>query len=225
MKKSYALLCLLLTAYTAHSQCAFVDLVVSSSDTSYVQLYHPGFFNMPSGFANMDAWEITTFAGDIVHEETAGGSFEESFILFDHSVPITDSMLVTLVITNDISGIICTIIDTLYWEETEVIPGVFIGNWAILGSNGGLQTGLADRTLSNTITVFPSPAVDHVRITGVGSTYALAIFDLSGALVSNRTNVRAGDRVDVAHLPAGVYSIRLWDDRDRPLGIRKFIKM
>ena len=112
MKKTYALLCLLLASFTAYPQCAFVDIVVSSSDTAYVQLYHPGFFNMPSGFANMDAWEVTTFDGDIVHQETAGGSFEESFILFDHSVPITDSMVVTLVITNDISGIICTIIDT-----------------------------------------------------------------------------------------------------------------
>ena len=112
MNRYYTLLALLIASFTAHGQCAFVDILVSSSDTAYVQLYHPGFFNMPSGFANMDAWEITTFAGDIVHEETAGGSFEESFILFDHSVPITDSMVVTMVITNDISGIICTIIDT-----------------------------------------------------------------------------------------------------------------
>ena len=225
MKKSYALLCLLLTAYTAHSQCAFVDLVVSSSDTSYVQLYHPGFFNMPSGFANMDAWEITTFAGDIVHEETAGGSFEESFILFDHSVPITDSMLVTLVITNDISGIICTIIDTLFWEETEVIPGVFIGNWAILGSNGGLQTGLGEQASVSDINVFPSPAADHVRIMGAGSNYALSINDVNGALVATHANVSANDRVDVSFLPAGVYFIRIADESNSLSGIRRFVKL
>ena len=225
MKKFHAVLLLLLLSSTAYPQCAFVDIVVSSSDTSYVQLYHPGFFNMPSGFANMDAWEVTTFAGDIVHEATAGGSFADPFMLFDHTVPITDPMVVTLVITNDSSGIICTIIDTLFWQETEVIPGTFIGNWAILGSNGGLQTGLADRTASSNINVFPSPAADHVRLTGTFGSCALSISDVNGALVATHANVSANDRVDVSFLPTGVYFIRIADESNSLSGIRKFVKL
>ena len=129
-------------------------------------------------------------------------------------------------ITNDSSGLTCTIIDTLYWNETEVIPGVFIGNWAILNSNGGVQTGLADQATSSAhISVFPSPAVDHVQVKGAGSGYALSIIDASGALVATHANGRTSDRVDVSHLPPGVYLVRLWDDRDVHLGTRPFVKM
>lgn len=101
----------------AHGQCSTVNISVSASDTSYVQLYHPGFFNIPSGFANVCDWEVTTFTGELVFENTTSGdAFEQGLVLFDHTVPITDSMKVTVAITNPIEGIICTISDTLYWE-------------------------------------------------------------------------------------------------------------
>ena len=227
MKKLYALLPLLLASYSAHSQCSFVEISVSSSDTTYVQLYHPGFFNLPSGFANVCVWEVTTFSNTIVHQDTTSGAWaDQSFSLFNHSVPITDSMRVTLVITNDTTGTTCTITDTLFWEETEVIPGVFIGNWAILGSNGGVATGLADATATRaaTLTVFPSPALDHVRITGVEGPFDLAIVDARGALVATHRNVSPAERVDVSRLLPGVYIIRLTDDRELPLGLARVVK-
>ncbi len=228
MKKIHALLPLLFSHLLAQSQCSSMGLSVSTSDTTSVQLYQAGFFLLPSGFANVCAWEVTTFSGDIVQQATTSGDFPgQAFMAFDHTVPITDSMQVTLVITNDSSGITCTVIDTLYWQETEVIPGVFIGNWALLGNSGGLQTGLADpgSTDRANITVFPSPAVDHVQIRGVGSSYAVSIMNVSGALVATHANMQAGDRVDVAPLPAGVYLMHLSDDRSMPLGILKFVKL
>lgn len=228
MKKTFALLSLLMAFFTAHGQCSSVDVSVSSSDTTHIQLYHPGFFNIPSGFANICVWEVTTFSGAIVHQATTSGDWaDQSFMLFDHMVPITDSMQVTLVISNDTSNITCTIIDTLYWNETEVLPGSFIGNWAILGSNGGLQTGLNDQAKSNSanIIVFPSPTVDHIQIKGTGSNYALSIVDVNGALMVTHTNVKTSERVDVSRLPTGVYFIRIWNDHNVPMGVRRFVKM
>jgi len=32
-----------------------------------------------------------------------------------------------------------TMNDTLYWNEMEVLPGSFIGNWDILSVNGGVE--------------------------------------------------------------------------------------
>jgi hypothetical protein len=226
MTKFHAVLLLLLASSTAYPQCSSLGISVSSSDTTNVQLYQAGFFLLPFGFANVCQWDITTFSGAIVHQATTSGEFpEQSFMYFDHTVPITDSTEVTLVITNDSSGIICTIIDTLYWQETEVIPGTFIGNWAILGSNGGLQTGLADRTTSSNINVFPSPAADHVRLTGTFGSCALSISDVNGALVATHANVSANDRVDVSFLPTGVYFIRIADESNSLSGIRKFVKL
>lgn len=227
MRKINALLLVfLLSSIAAHAQCSAVNSSVSASDTTYAQLYHPGFFLIDAGFANVCVWAVATFDGTIVHQATTSGAWEEqSFMLFDHSVPISDSMQVTLVITNDSSGITCTIIDTLVWEETEVLPGSFIGNWAILGSHGGLQTRLGEQASSSTISVHPSPAVDHVRITGAGGGCALSIVDVNGALVATHAYGRTTDRVDVSSLPPGVYFIRIADERDTFLGTHKFVKL
>ena len=122
------------------AQCSDVSLLVSSSDTTYVQLYHPALFLIPSGDANICYWTVTTFSGELVHSDTTSGDFEaQSFSYFDHSVPVTDSMKVTLIIENPVEDITCAINDTLFWEETEVIPGVFFGSWAILSDNGGVE--------------------------------------------------------------------------------------
>ncbi|MEZ4739091.1 MAG: T9SS type A sorting domain-containing protein [Flavobacteriales bacterium] len=228
MNKFHTLLTAILSSFTAHGQCGDVAILVSASDTSYVQLYHPAFFLIPSGFANVCTWEVATFDGAVVHEAITFGEWaDQSFTLFDHTVPITDSMLVTLVITNDSSGITCTITDTLYWEETEVLPGSFIGNWAILNSSGGVQTGSADRAGTDKVgfAVLPGPALDHVRITGLGGSCSLAIHDANGALVATHANVGNNERVDVSWLPSGVYLIRLWDARELPLGTRRFVKL
>lgn len=114
-------------------------------------------------------------------------------------------------ITSDPSDITCTIFDNLCWNETEVTPGAFIGYWDFPGSIGGETAGLTDQTTTNSenIIVFPSPAVDHVEIKGAGSSCRLSIIYVNGALVADRMNVRPSERVEVSHLPAGVYLIRL----------------
>lgn len=53
MRQFYTIGSFLLVSPVAFGQCQNVDVSVSSSDTSYVQLYHPGFFLLPSGNANV----------------------------------------------------------------------------------------------------------------------------------------------------------------------------
>ncbi len=138
MKK--IILCLLFISVNliVNGQCAVLGISVSSSDTSSVQLYQAGFFLIPSGFDNVCEWEITSFSDDLIHQATTSGD-DQALMAFDHSIPITDSMKVTLVITNVTEGITCTISDTLVWQEIEVLPDIFIGSWGILNNNVGVE--------------------------------------------------------------------------------------
>jgi hypothetical protein len=228
MKKIAALFLMTLTSLSARSQCAATDVSVSSSDTAYVQLYHPGFFILPSGFANVCQWEVTTSFGGVVFDTiTSGAAFEQGLVLFDHTVPITDSMFVTVVISNPITMDTCTLMNTLVWEETEVLPGSFIGNWAVIGFNPGISTAVEDPGADNEghIVLFPSPAVDQLRIDAPHSRYALAIVNMTGALVHSEANFMTNQPLDVSHLEPGIYFVGLQDDRGVTMGMQKFIKM
>ena len=227
MKKLYALVALFLASSTAFGQCQNVDVSVSSSDTNYVQLYHPGFFLLPSGNANVCEWEVTTAAGDLVFDTlTSGAAFEQGLVLFDHTVPITDTMFVNLVISNPVSGLTCLITNTLYWEETEVFPGIFVGNWNVIGFNPGISTAVDEGRSANAgdFVLFPSPAADHLRIDAPRSTYALTIRSTTGALVHSEANFMTSQTLDVSQLQPGIYFMGLQDEQGLSLGMRKFIK-
>jgi hypothetical protein len=227
MKHLYTVGAFLLASSAAFGQCENVDVSVSSSDTSYVQLYHPGFFILPSGFANVCEWQVTTTSGDVVFDTlTSGAAFEQGLVLFDHTVPITDSMFVTLVISNPVSGLTCLITNTLYWEETEVFPGIFVGNWNVIGFNPGIATALDEAGIGaeRDFVLFPSPAMDHLRIDAPRSVYALTIRSATGALVHSEANFMTSQPIDVSQLQPGIYFVGLQDERGVNRGMRKFIK-
>lgn len=230
MKNFITLLIFILASSISYGQCSSVSISVSSSDTTQVQLYHPGFFNIPSGFANVCDWEVTSFAGDLVFETTTtGDGFEQGLVLFNHSIPITDSMQVNLVITNTIEGITCTITDTLYWEEIEVIPGSFIGNWAILSSNIGVEEPITHITdflaVPANIRLFPLPAQNYFQITGDNSTYSFTIYDATGQAIATHNNFNIQQKVDISKYVAGVYFIQFRDNNNRNMGVKKIMKM
>ena len=227
MKNLYTVVAFLLASSASLGQCENMDVSISSSDTSYVQLYHPGFFILPSGFANECAWQVTTTSGDIVFETTTSGdAFEQGLVLFDHTVPITDSMFVTVVISNPVSGLTCLITNTLYWEETEVFPGIFVGNWNVIGFNPGIATAVDEGTAANAgdFILFPSPAADQLRIEAPRGTYALTIRSTTGALVHSEANFMTSQPLDVSQLEPGIYFVGLQDGQGVSLGMRKYIK-
>lgn len=229
MKQIIAFIFFVSASLGLNGQCSFVSVQISSSDTSYVQLYHAGFFILPSGFANICAWEVTTFSGEIVYQDTTSGTaFEQGLVLFDHDVPITDSMKATIVITNNLEGFICTIRDTLFWKETEVLPGFPIGNWEVLSSNGGVEESITSSNEmaigTNGISIFPSPAYDHFRIEGDRDDYSFVIFDLNGRILYDYQHIQNREKVDVSGFPSGMYFIQFRDKDDLNIGISKLIK-
>lgn len=196
------------------AQCDMTSVSVSFSDTDMVQLYHPGFFLIPSGEDNVCDWTVQDFSGQVIHSDsTTGAAFEQGRILFNHMVPITDSMEVNLVITNATEGITCTIQDILFWEEIEVLPGSFIGNWAILSNNVGTQdsivSGVDSKSLQSEITLYPSPAADFFFVKGIQGQQNLRILNASGLVVMEEEMVSEHQMIDSSTLPKGLYIVEI----------------
>ncbi len=209
-------------------QCSTVSASVSSSDTSFIQLYHAGFFNIPSGFANVCDWEITRFDGSIVHEATTSGNdaFEQGRTDFNHNVPITDSMRVSIIITNQAEGISCTITDTLFWQETEVLPGSFIGNWEVLNFAGGEEDQLTsiETGYNESIYISPSIAASTLYFSGNTSGYNFTIFDLNGNTIKSIAGLNNKTQMDISTFSKGIYFVRFYNVETGEIINERFIK-
>lgn len=211
-------------------QCSTVSVQISSSDTTFVQLYNAGFFNLPSGFANVVEWEVRDFSGELVYQEITSGDFEEqSRIQFEHTVPITDSMKATIVITNEVEGFICTMNDTLYWEVTEVLPGSFVGNWGVLSGNGGVEMDITTNTEQlqelTTLDLVPTVISSHFTIVGDLDRYVLRIDDSTGRTVVTNHTVQNGEQVHVAELRSGIYFVTVYDVQLSLLSTIRVVKL
>ena len=85
-------------------------------------------------------WEFTDSQGNVLHEATL---VDESTVAFSFDLPLTDTLFVSVLHTNDSvfhNGSpypwACLVEDYLVWEETEIIPGTFQGSWTLGGSSG-----------------------------------------------------------------------------------------
>ena len=120
--------------------CDSMALVVNvGSQETALSLYHPGGYLTWPPSENVMEWLFTDEEGNVVHEETL---VDENFVSFGHNVPITDTLFVSVLLTNDSSiyydgnPVACLIEDHLTWEETEIIPGTFTGSWTLGGALG-----------------------------------------------------------------------------------------
>ena len=144
MKHTFSLLTLLLFTLGAFGQfltsvpCEDLGLVVSASDSNVVSVYHPGSYLIHPAEWNVMVWTVTDDQGNVIVQDTLVG---ESGLSFQHDVLVTDSMFVSVQLTNDSAdfngdGVDCLIDDILVWEEVEVLGEVAFGNWEFGGSTG-----------------------------------------------------------------------------------------
>lgn len=141
---TFALLLMLGTAGQLQAQitsvgCDSMSLVVNvGSQETALNLYHPGGYLTWPPSENVMDWLFTDEEGNVVHEETL---VDNNFVSFGHNVPITDTLFVSVLLTNDSSiyydgnPVACLIEDYLTWEETK-IAGSFFGNWTLGGAVG-----------------------------------------------------------------------------------------
>ncbi|MGB1385081.1 MAG: Kazal-type serine protease inhibitor family protein [Flavobacteriales bacterium] len=119
--------------------CDQMSLVVNvGSNPDYINVYHPGGYLTWPPSENVMEWEFTDSEGNVLHEEVL---VNNNFVSFSFELPLTDTMFVSVLLTNDSASlngnpVACLIEDYLYWNETEIIPGTFLGSWTLGGSLG-----------------------------------------------------------------------------------------
>ena len=119
--------------------CDQMGLVVNvGSNPNSINMYHPGGYLTWPPSDNVMAWEFTNSGGGMLHEVT---SVNNNFVSFSFDIPLTDTINVSVLLTNESAAmngntVACLIEDYLFWEETEIIPGTFLGSWTLGGSVG-----------------------------------------------------------------------------------------
>jgi len=127
---------------TTGVDCDQMGLVVNvGSLPNSINIYHPGgYLTWPSS-ENVMEWEFTDSQGNVLHEETL---VDENFVSFDFDMPVTDTMYVSVLLTNDSAfnngnPVACLIEDYLFWEvDTWPNSGEEYGTWT-LGGNVGVD--------------------------------------------------------------------------------------
>lgn len=119
--------------------CDQMDVIVNvGSYPTLLNLYHSGgYLTWPSS-ENVMEWLFTDQEGNVVHEETL---VDYNFVSFEHNVPITDTLFVSVLLTNDSAiyngnTVACLHEDYLTWELEELANGTLIGYWTLGGTIG-----------------------------------------------------------------------------------------
>ena len=199
----------------AQITCDMMNLIVNVSDTGLVKLYHPGHYLTWPQSENIIVWEITDSQGNIIAEDTL---IDNSDFLFYHNIPFTDTMNVTALLTNDSAGIACLIEDQLYWEVTELIPGVFTGRWEFLHGNVGVDvtntTGIDDIE-PTTASVYPNPSNDVVNVSlDKGQLLKIELFSMTGRLIFKKDLNSRTYALNISDYPSGVYLVRVFNQNN-----------
>jgi len=192
-----------------------MNLVVNVSDTALVKLYHPGHYLTWPQNENIIVWEITDSEGIIIADDTL---IDNSDFLFYHNIPFTDTMNVTALLTNDSAGVACLIEDQLYWEVTELFPGVFTGRWEFVHGNVGADvtntTGFDDIE-PTTASVFPNPSSDVVNISlDKGQLLKIELFSITGRLIFKKDLNSRTYALNISDYPSGVYLVRVFNQNN-----------
>ena len=223
-------------ALSANAQVTTVDcdqmgLVVNvGSDSSSVNLYHPGgYLTFPPEY-NVMTWEFTAADGTLIYEETTQ---DENFIHVVHNLPVTDTLFVSVLLTNDSAlhngvPVACLIEDYLFWEvDTWPNSGEEYGTWTLGGSVGEdvSETSGVDvtPTPSKDWTMFPQPAADRIFMKGLTGAGTVTVLDLSGK-ARMEVHVQAPtETLDVSGLATGMYLVQVANVRGEVLGTRRMM--
>ena len=180
------------------------------SIADFVKMYHAGHYLIWPREENVITWTATDNQGNLIVQETI---IDSSDFSFNHSVPTTDIIHISAELNNQAAGISgCYIEDVLFWEQTEVTPGVFSYSWALLNGNtpttlGGQDNQLLDVTITSTL-------IDAYIELKSANSYTLSIYDKRGRSVKKKRITTQTNRMPVGDLPPGMYFVRMVNDQN-----------
>ncbi|MFT4645604.1 MAG: hypothetical protein ACI8ZX_002022 [Planctomycetota bacterium] len=195
--------------------CDDMNLIVNVSYEDYVNIYHPGHYLTSPGEDNFITWTITDNQDNIVTQETLN---DEAIFAFNHNIPTTETMNVSATLINETAEVACLIQDVLFWEETEVIPGVFVYSWAFLYGNTGTVLGTTDNQLVDfEITATLIDTYLELRST---ENLKITLYDKTGRSVKKRKIATPTTRVPMDDIPSGIYFLQLSNDKNNSQTIK-----
>ena len=129
--------------FTSSVDCNLHGLVCNiCSQPDFINIYHPGPYLTWPPSTNVLEWEFTDAQGNLMHEATL---VDESTVSFSFDIPITDTMFVSVLHTNDSVfhngseySWACLVEDYLVWEVTEGPLGPS-GSWTLSGGSVGVD--------------------------------------------------------------------------------------
>ena len=191
--------------------CDDMNLIVNvGSIEDYVNIYHPGHYLTSPGEDNVITWTITDIQDNIIIQETLN---DEAFFAFNHNIPTSETMNVSAVLRNETAGVACMIEDVLYWEETEVIPGIFIYSWAFLYGNVGTLG--ANDLIAPTVSLYPNPSNDLINISfDKDQLQKIELYDTTGKLLFKTDLYTNTYALNIANYPSGVYFVRVFNQNN-----------
>lgn len=107
------------------------------------------------------------------------------------------------------------------WIDNVVLPGAGIPAPADSIVDFPLNTGAPAEKY--TLSVYPNPAKDAIRIVSSAPVRSVHVIDLNGKIISAVVPSSSSLKVDVSHLARGMYLLRV-EYMDHSTAIRKFIK-
>ena len=110
-------------------------------------------------------------------------------------------------------------------DQKTILQNTLLGPRAsLLNSNGCSVLGLDEVEVSNSIVLFPNPAVSYISIASpVVKINEVEIFSADGRLVKRAFIKNEVDKIDVKELTKGTYFVRTYNDKDFVKSL-KFIK-
>ena len=208
----------------AHAQvtttvdCDLMGLVVNvGSDSNSVNLYHPGgYLTFPPQY-NVMTWEFTDAEGNVIHEATTE---DENFIQVVHNLPVTDTLFVSVLLTNDSAfhngaPVACLIEDYLFWEvDTWPNSGEEYGTWTLGGSVGeDVSEPVGIASIESPLNLYPQPAKNHVVLEGLPQGGRLVVMDMRGKPCLSLQHTPTTAILDVSDLPVGMFILHVSDAR------------
>ena len=189
--------------------CDDMNLIVNVSYEDYVNIYHPGHYLTSPGEDNFITWIITDNQDNIVTQETLN---DEAIFAFNHNIPTTETMNVSATLINETAEVACLIQDVLFWEETEVIPGVFTYRWAFLYGNTGTTLGTTDNQLMDF--EITATLIDTYLELKSSEDLNMTVFDKTGRSVKKRKIAAQTTTIAMDDMPSGVYFLQLSNDQN-----------
>jgi type IX secretion system substrate protein len=124
----------------------------------------------------------------------------------------------------------------LNWGKSVAVSGM-INPWSkqvdyVLGSGRGgfkfytadIKTGIGNPKGRQAIKIYPNPAHDWLDVTTDETVYDITVFDQTGRVVMQFKNTgQKKTRLHIGHMPAGIYFIRMQNDKMQ--FTNKFVKM